>query len=678
MIRILYEFHRRTVNRFHPRHHLPALATLLALTPPALAQQTEPPAQTVVVTGTATEKSLADAPASIGVVTREQLELRPVQELAEVLGSVPGVTLTRNGNGVPGVQIRGLGSAYTLILIDGRRVNSSSAVFRGNDYDLGWVPAEEVERIEVVRGPMSSLYGSDAIGGVVNIITRKVGSRWRASLRADTVVQENSLAGNSWITGFSLSGPLVKDLLGLKVFGGADHREADDPTLNPLPATGARQSAMPALDNRYLGAQLALTPHADHALTLDIDTSRRDHGGFKLDRDTLNLRHKGRTGGLRHELRAYQDTTRNLTGTVTGQVNPNRSTTRVVDGKLSLPVFGQSLTVGGEWRDERLTDKANLSGAPGSAARSDPSTSVTQHAVFFEADVALGEAFTLTVGDRWDRHDNFGGHHSPRVYGVLKLGPRWLVKAGWAQAFKAPTLLQNSPDWGSVSCGSPTVGCYIVGSKALQPETATSSELSLQHDAGPWGASLTVYDTRLKNMLDVSNRTANRTLAPGYANFVGFLPDGRPMFRYENLARVRSQGVEAGLNARLAPGLDVRANYTYTDARNTSGATELPLTYRSKHVANVGVDWRASAGLSLGLNARHNGRQYISVPANGQNLLQARAYSIVDLSAVWHAMPALTLRAGVLNAADKRVERTTSLEFNEDGRRWYLSASTRF
>lgn len=662
----------------HPTTLLALLTAMAATLPGAGFAQTT--LQTVVVTGSATEKSLADAPASIGLVTREQIEARPVIELAELLGSVPGVTLTRSGNGVPAVQIRGLASSYTLVLVDGRRVNSTSAVFRGNDYDLGWVPAEEIERIEVVRGPMSSLYGSDAIGGVVNIITRKVGTKWRGSVRLDSIRQENRLAGDSQSAGFSVSGPLVAGQLGLKVFGGVDKRDADDPALNPQPATGAPQSALPKLDNQFLGAQLAWTPHADHSLTLDADSTRRDHGGFELDRDTVSLRHKGRFGDMRSDLRAYQDVTRNLTGTVTGQTNPNKSTTRVLDGKLSLPIawLDQTLTVGGEWRDENLTDKANLSGPPGSTPRTDPSTSVTQKAVFFEDDIRLGEAFTLTLGDRLDHHQNFGSHHSPRVYGVYKIGGQWIVKGGWARAFKAPTLLQNSPDWGSVSCGSPTVGCYIVGSTDLKPETSTSVELGVQYDAGAWGGSITLYDNRLENMLDISSRTANKALAPTYPNFVGFLPDGRPIFKHQNIAKVRSQGAELGLRARLAPGLDLRANYTYTDARNTSGTVELPLTYRSKHVANIGVDWKPAEAWSLGANARYNGAQYISVPANGLNMVEAPAYTIVDLSAAWNATPNLTLRGGLLNAADKRVERTTSTEFNEDGRRVYLSVSARF
>jgi outer membrane receptor for ferrienterochelin and colicins len=112
---------------------------------------------TMVVTASATEQNLKDAPASISVITQEDLQRKPVQNLKDVLRDVPGVQLTSEGDNRKGVSIRGLDSSYTLILIDGKRVNSRNAVFRHNDFDLNWVPVDAIERIEVVRGPMSSL-----------------------------------------------------------------------------------------------------------------------------------------------------------------------------------------------------------------------------------------------------------------------------------------------------------------------------------------------------------------------------------------------------------------------------------------------------------------------------------------------------------------------------------------
>lgn len=109
--------------------------------------------ETMVVTASAIEQNLKDAPASISVITQQDLQRRPVQNLKDVLKEVPGVQLTNEGDNRKGVSIRGLDSSYTLILIDGKRVNSRNAVFRHNDFDLNWIPVDAIERIEVVRGP---------------------------------------------------------------------------------------------------------------------------------------------------------------------------------------------------------------------------------------------------------------------------------------------------------------------------------------------------------------------------------------------------------------------------------------------------------------------------------------------------------------------------------------------
>ena len=180
---------------------------------------------TMVVTASANEINLQDAPASISVITHEEIKRKPVQNLREVLREVPGVQLTDEGDNRKGVSLRGLDSSYTLILIDGKRVSSRNAVFRHNDFDLNWIPVDAIERIEVVRGPMSSLYGSDALGGVVNIITRKVGKARHGTLSADTTLQAHRDRGDSYNGNFFTSGPLIEDLLGVKVYGNLGKRE---------------------------------------------------------------------------------------------------------------------------------------------------------------------------------------------------------------------------------------------------------------------------------------------------------------------------------------------------------------------------------------------------------------------------------------------------------------------
>ncbi len=149
-----------------------------------------------------------------------------------------GVQLTNEGDNRKGVSIRGLDSSYTLILVDGKRVNSRNAVFRHNDFDLNWIPVDSIERIEVVRGPMSSLYGSDALGGVVNIITKKIGQKWSGTVTVDTTIQEHRDRGDTYNGQFFTSGPLIDGVLGMKAYGSPAKREKDDPQNSTTTDTG--------------------------------------------------------------------------------------------------------------------------------------------------------------------------------------------------------------------------------------------------------------------------------------------------------------------------------------------------------------------------------------------------------------------------------------------------------
>ncbi|KAF7597843.1 MAG: TonB-dependent receptor [Candidatus Dactylopiibacterium carminicum] len=665
-----------------PQRRLPVLLALctMPLSGIALAQsstgETATELKTIVVTASNREQELRDAPASIAVVTREDLEKKPLNDVAGILGGVEGVTLNRNGNGVPTVQLRGLGAAYTLILIDGKRVNSTNAMFRGNDYDLGWIPVADIERIEVVRGPMSSLYGSDAIGGVVNIITRKVGKTWAGSVKQELVHAEDGEAGGGMSTNFSLRGPLVADTLGLSLSGGYDKRDAD----KAVNTSG--QSGIPRRENRYGSAKLNWTPAKDHEITTGYDYSLRDHDHFLLKREAVSLGHKGRYSFGSSEVNFYADETRNKSGTVTGETNPNKANSEALDGKLVLPVnfgFSQIVTLGGDVRRERLNDPKLLSGAPGSPGYgSDPEISVQQHAFFLEDELELNDQLRLTLGNRYDNHEKFGGNNSPRAYLVYHALPGLTFKGGVARAFRAPTLLQNSPQWGSVSCGSATTGCYIIGNADLEPETSTSREIGFQAEYGKWSGSVMAFHTDLKNMIDITSRTNNATLAPAYPNFVGWLNDGRPIFAYQNIARVRSKGVETSLRGQITAQVGVRASYTYTDTKNFSGATPLALINRPMHVANLTADWQINPRLSLAGNGRFNGNQYTTAPTANSAGIKKVDYATFDLSAAYRVDNLITLRGGVLNIDNSGVERNSSNDYNEESRRYYISVTADF
>jgi len=199
----------------------------------------------VVVSATGFEQKIKDAPASVTVVDSEELKSKPYTSLADALRDLEGIDVgsgfDKNGN--ISITLRGLPSDYTVVMIDGRRQSDIGNIGPnnfGNSQFMYMPPLSAIERIEVVRGPMSTLYGADAMGGVINIITRKVPQKWTGSLDTSVTLQQDSQFGDDKKLDVYLGGPLVTEKLGLSLRGGIYERDSSDPSYSnalPLPAT---------------------------------------------------------------------------------------------------------------------------------------------------------------------------------------------------------------------------------------------------------------------------------------------------------------------------------------------------------------------------------------------------------------------------------------------------------
>lgn len=641
-------------------------ASALSLALPVMAANTLE--ETMVVSASATEQNLKDAPASISVITQQDLQRKPVQNLKEVLKEVPGVQLTNEGDNRQGVSIRGLSSSYTLILVDGKRVNSRNAVFRHNDFDLNWIPVDAIERIEVVRGPMSSLYGSDALGGVVNIITRKVGKSWHGTFTADTTVQEHRDRGDTWNGQFFTSGPLIDDVLGVKVSGNLAKREKD---AQQQSSTG-ETPRIEGFTNRNANVEFNWTPNQDHDFDFAYGRDRQDRDSDslakdRLDRETWAIGHHGRWDLGNSELRFYGEKIDNndpgSTSTITSESN-------TLDGKYVLPIgaINQLLTFGGEYRHDSLTDPVNLTGGTSSK------TSANQYALFLEDEWRIIDPLAFTAGLRMDDHETYGDHWSPRAYLVYNATDTLTIKGGWSTAFKAPSLLQLSPDWTTGSCRG---ACEIVGSADLKPETSESYEIGLYY-AGEEGwldgvtASVTTFQNDIDDMINI-DRTPNRNLAPTYSNFVGFNRDGEPVFRYYNVNKARIRGVETELKVPFNDQWKLTLNYTYNDGRDLSAGDNKPLSSLPFHTANGTLDWTPLDEWSFYVSGNYTGEQRSTQAASTAN----GGYVIWNAGAAWQATKNVKLRTGVLNLGDKDLSRE-DYSYNEDGRRYFVAMDYRF
>ena len=257
------------------RRSLLASAVALVASTPSLQADEVVTLDNLVVTASGFEQKLTNAPASISVISQQDLQQKRYNSLAHALGDVEGIDIGQ-GTGKTGglnISIRGMPSEYTLILIDGRRQNAAGNVTPNgfNETSTSFIPPlSAIERIEVIRGPMSTLYGSDAMGGVINIITRKVADEWTGSLTLDHTLQENRDYGATSNASVYASGPLVEDLLGLQLRASAFKRQESDLTFGNGSEVSKRGPSPVDGNNRNLGARLTLTPHENHDFSLDL------------------------------------------------------------------------------------------------------------------------------------------------------------------------------------------------------------------------------------------------------------------------------------------------------------------------------------------------------------------------------------------------------------------------
>jgi len=327
-----------------------------------------------VVTAAGTEVDLRDAPASISVVTREDIERKPMASIAEVLGTLPGVTGGYSATGAGSkISFRGMPDRYTLILVDGKRIGSSQLLGHRPDtipQDLDWLSPESIERIEVVRGAMSSLYGSEAMGGVINIITRKVSPEWGGSITSNYSRPQPSDSGDTSQIGVNVSGPLT-DSLGLRLGGSFSDRESDSG------ATGSTGAL-----SKNVNGKLNWQASENHSFSIDASAgeerarsfddvearaaageTNETFGSSKMVSRGFGIGHEGRFGEVGTKLDLYVNTFENKADQAGSANGGAKSKEAVADFKFDVPFelgVSQWLTAGLQYKEEEVENPGNI------------------------------------------------------------------------------------------------------------------------------------------------------------------------------------------------------------------------------------------------------------------------------------------------------------------------------
>lgn len=651
---------------------------------------------TIVVTASGFAQEMRDAPASITVITKEQLQNKPAANLIDMVKDVEGVSVI-GGSLKPDISIRGLSGDYTLIMVDGRRQNSRESRPNGSGgYEAGFIPpVEAIERIEVIRGPMSSLYGSDAMGGVINIITKAVADEWHGSMGMGGIIQESKDYGNSANTDFYVSGPLIKDKLGLQVYGGLNYRRED----KLLEGT-------PRKDDKNITAKLAFTPVEGQKFLAEVGRSTQEHTstpGKSIDETTTrggivqknnksevhnNRNHwaltwKGDWDEINSEVSVYQENTIRKTNTgkwnkvsedwvMAYEARQPEVTNTVVDGKVTAFLPSNVLTVGGQYQYAKLKDDSVIKNKQTVTEK----MTAEQKALFVEDEFSVTDDLTLTGGLRMDDHEFYGKHWNPRAYAVYKLTDEITIKGGVAKAFRAPTLRELSPNFGTSTQGGAAI---MYGNRDLKPETSVTEELGIayDHESG-FSASATLFNTEFKNKLtsyQVAGQTDPLT--------------GLNMFIYDNVGKANIRGVEMASRIPVAEKWNLNLNYTFTDSERKSDDEKLngkslkgqPLEMTPRHMANARLDWQYRPDMNFYTQANYTGKQVWAAQRNGAKQPRERSgITTLDLGMTYQVMPNALLNFAVLNIAN---EKGDDIETNgnwqvDEGRRYWANLKLNF
>ena len=647
----------------------------------------------IFVTASGVGVNVKDAPASVSVITNEELQKKPISSIAEALGTLPGVSggYTSAGAGSK-IKFRGLPDKYTLLLVDGKRIGSSSLLGHRPDtitQDLGGLSPDDIERIEVVRGAMSTLYGSDAMGGVVNIITKKISPVWTGSVTSSIELPDSGKKGETFRSGFSVSGPIT-DRLGIRLGGSYLKRDTDtyadgssgtkDHAFNGKLTWEANANHSFYLEGKY-GKQESIDFPADlevNSETFDSGDSKNHMVGFGWD---------GRFGDVNTKLDIYMNRYKNerMIADNAGALQPSNAASKewVVDFKAdkNITTFGidQFITAGVQYKKEEVYNDSNIGNILGfifeeGGTPVDPETNPDGWAwsVFVEDQIFLRDNLTLTLGIRGDKSDGYDFHVSPRAYMVYHPTDSWTVRGGVSTGYRAPNLKERSLSSGTSSMGmgcnslAPLGytggGCVMVGNPDLKPEKSLNFEFGVgyEHPQG-YAVGLTWFKSSIDDMMQ-----------NGFLGRFG----GQWYTQQYNIEKGETEGLEGTFTLPIIDGLTLSGNATYMiESRNKT--TNERLVMIPEWTANATLSWQATEKLSTFVSLQHIGKQLYEAPNANSTNNYIHGNTTFDWGMNFDVNKNVSLRAGIKNFSNN-IARTDDDYGEGNGRSYYAGLTARF
>jgi len=605
----------------------------------ASAQQADGDMENILVSASLLPITINRSANAITIIDRNEINNRAVVSASDLLRDVAGLAVSRSGAQGSQTQIRMRGGEanHLLVLIDGVEANNPA---QSDEFNWGTLVAAHIERIEIIRGPQSSMLGSDAMAGVVNIITRSADQ----PLSANAFFETGGF--NTQNNGISIG---FKD-------GGFDMRLG----VSDLQTDGENISRSGSEKDGYENTNLNLKSgwRASDQLRLTF-VARQSDGMNEYDADsdfdsliddqdnvskfrsaTMQLKadYSSFNGHWQHQLSMAQSTNKNAEfnqrtpGTVT---DSNKDQYRLVSSLL-WDELNHRLSLLIEREEEEFQQRGPINDY-GVFGIYDPNQSRSRDtdslALEYRADIS--EKLTLAVSTRHDDNSEFNSSDTSRVEAIYQINDSVRLRSAYGTAIKNPTFTER-------------FGFYtnFIGNPSLEPEESSNWELGIDQLFNQGGSTLSVtfFNSELENEID--------------GNFMDPVT-----FRYTSKNRQglsKRQGMELTTVNKLSDAVSLNTSYTYTDSVESDGANRLvDEVRRARHIGSLNLSWQAMDSLHINANAQYNGSQMdVVYPKN----VKLADYTVVNLSANYRATPNLDVYVRFDNLLDESYEEVFSYQ----------------
>lgn len=666
--------------------------------PPALAETVyEMPA--VLVTAERTEADIKKEPQSVEVVTSEDIKKSGAYDTRSALSSVLNLSLEKSrparnaGMGGHQVMLRGMNTNHTLILVDGRRMADEDTSVTQNFYALDRISADRIDRVEIVRGPSSALYGSDAMGGVINIITKRPEKREvTVSAAAGTSELKNSYRfdfGNEGRWGNAFDASFVKmrsvsypeDSRMPVVFLGMPPSHGGAVVLTKgmnTPESGHRQlfhwtgiydfensvQGRLRFDGGYFNEHVR-SSYADADLSmmgLHVPVYRGRRENIRRKGFEFSTEYTGRTGKNNYTVRAGMSRMKKDSYSYNGRSEAGlppflaehlkryfpkensdsaQYSTYFLEAKDTVKWKRHALTFGGDY-GKTVYEGTRLAENEAGLSKKKESHSVDNVAAYISDLWQAGDRFFITPSLRFEHHNRFGSFTSPRLGMTYEMDNRTRFKVNYGQGFKAPTVSELYIKLHHF--------VNVYGNPDLEAETSRSWDMGVEWERGRSFGKVTYFDNRVKNLIDARPSGKNRD------------------WIYQNINHADIRGIETEWGYRVNDRLTFKAGHVYLDAKGAmEGEIKSRLDNRAKNTFNAAFlyddhekyGWSGSVKSCFLDDYRFDGKSY--------------SYHTLHISArkKWGEKFSATL--ALYNVFDRKVD-----DLYLGGREWAIGAEMKF